>query len=198
MGEAYNGATKDWAIVDVPPGTERVRMDGVGGASAEVTWQCYNGVRRAKFIPERERESIVSSSTTISDRELQVRERPAEARESRLSVQVYDKHRDHEIDVDVEKVTDRRISLRPQPPPPRKAPDTWTEITKDLILREAIEELGYQYEETEFFFYVMQYLRYVRDTLSLQRPRQRFCMLAIRVLLSLLPLVVWFNTLTMF
>ena len=28
-GEAYNGATKDWAIVDVPPGTSRVRMDGI-------------------------------------------------------------------------------------------------------------------------------------------------------------------------
>ena len=153
-------------------------MDGVGGASAEVTWQRYNGVRRAKFIPERERESIVSSSTTVSDRELQIRERPAEPRESRLSVQVYDKHRDHEIDVDVEKVTDRRISLRPQPPPPRKAPDTWTEITKDLILREAIEELGYQYEETEFFYYVMQYLRYVRTTF-LPAFRPHFCRLAI-------------------
>lgn len=37
----------------------------------------------------------------------------------------------------------------------------WTEITKDLVIKEAIEEMGYDYEETEFFFYVMVYLRYV-------------------------------------
>ncbi|KAH8885785.1 hypothetical protein GQ53DRAFT_354255 [Thozetella sp. PMI_491] len=161
MGEAYHGATRDWTIVDVPPGTDRVRMDGVGGGGAEVTWQRYNGVRRAKFIPDRE--SVVSS-TTVSDREIAVRDRMASPRESRLSVQVHDKHRDHEIDVDVEKVTDRRISLRP--PAPVRKPETWTEITKDLIVREAIEELGYEYEETEFFFYVMQYLRY-EDVLEL-------------------------------
>ena len=50
-GEAYHGATQDWAIVDVPPGTERVRMDGAGGGSQEVTWQRYNGVRRSRFDP---------------------------------------------------------------------------------------------------------------------------------------------------
>jgi len=39
---AYSGATQDWAIVDVPPGTERVRMDGVSGGSEEITWPRYN------------------------------------------------------------------------------------------------------------------------------------------------------------
>jgi len=38
----------------------------------------------------------------------------------------------------------------------------WTEITKDLVLKDAIDAFGYDYEETEFFFYVMEYLRYVR------------------------------------
>ncbi|KAJ3563557.1 hypothetical protein NPX13_g8152 [Xylaria arbuscula] len=42
----------------------------------------------------------------------------------------------------------------------------WTEITKDLVTREAIERLGYEYEETEWFFYIMQYLRY-EDVLEL-------------------------------
>lgn len=42
----------------------------------------------------------------------------------------------------------------------------WTEITKDLVVREAIERLGYEYEETEYFFYVMEYLKYV----SLSNP----------------------------
>jgi hypothetical protein len=37
----------------------------------------------------------------------------------------------------------------------------WTEITKDLVIKEAIEESGYEYEETDGFFYVMEYLRYV-------------------------------------
>jgi hypothetical protein len=123
IGEAYNGATKDWAIVDVPPGTERVRMDGVGGASQEITWQRYNGVRRSKFIPERD------------------------------SLAMYDRERDYER----EEITDRRIVL----PPKNKYGDMWTEITKDLVVKEAIEDLGYDYEETEYFYYVFQYLKYV-------------------------------------
>lgn len=36
--------------------------------------------------------------------------------------------------------------------------ELWTEITKDLITREAIEELGYAYEETEYFYYIFEYL----------------------------------------
>ncbi|KAK1750226.1 hypothetical protein QBC47DRAFT_122285 [Echria macrotheca] len=144
MGEARNGITKDWTIVDVPPGTERVRMDGAGGGSAEVTWQKYSGVRRSRFIPDRDEKSIVSSSTSISERETDSR------RGSRLSVQIIDKS-DKEVD-------GRR--------PSNQRSEMWTEITKDLVIREAIEELGYEYEETEYFFYVMTYLRY-EDVLQL-------------------------------
>jgi len=36
--------------------------------------------------------------------------------------------------------------------------ELWTEITKDLVTREAIEEMGYQYEETDFFYYIFEYL----------------------------------------
>lgn len=39
--------------------------------------------------------------------------------------------------------------------------DMWTEVTKDLVIREAIEEMGYEFEEAENFFYVIEYLRYV-------------------------------------
>ena len=156
MGEAWNGVTKDWAIIDVPPGTERVRMDGAGGAGAEVTWQKYSGVRRARFIPEREEKSSVVSSTSVS--ELRA---PAE-RERRLSVQIIDNGRSasRERNVEFEKVTDRRISIRGSTPPPRRT-ETWTEITKDLVCREAIQELNYEFEETEFFYYVVEYLAYV-------------------------------------
>lgn len=124
IGEAYNGATRDWEIVDVPPGTERVRMDGVGGGSQEITWQRYNGVRRSKFVPERD------------------------------SLAIYDREREYER----EEVTDRRIAI--SLPPRNKYGDMWTEITKDLVVREAIEELGYDYEETEYFYYIIQYLKY--------------------------------------
>jgi hypothetical protein len=124
-GEGRDGATRDWAIVDVPPGTERVRMDGAGGGSQEITWQRYNGVRRSKFITADE---VYDSGFGIPDR-------------------------------------DRDRDPSPAPPlisaPPSRPNDMWTEITKDLVVREAIEFMGYEYEETEFFYYVMDYLRYV-------------------------------------
>ncbi|KAI1328732.1 hypothetical protein F5Y16DRAFT_368558 [Xylariaceae sp. FL0255] len=166
MGEAWHGATKDWTIVDVPPGTERVKMDGVGGGGAEVTWQRYNGVRRSKFIPERERERDESVSVVSAPS----REEPERDSRERLSVAIYDskardKSRDREVEV--EEIHDRRISIRDgERMPTRKREGMWTEITKDLVLREAIERMGYEYEETEWFFYVMQYLRY-EDVLEL-------------------------------
>jgi hypothetical protein len=119
-GEAYNGATKDWAIVDVPPGTERVKMEGAGGGSQEISWQRYNGVRRSKFL--------------TGDREF-----------------------DSPFGAPAPPVEDRRIVV----PPKQRPADMWTEITKDLVLKEAVDEMGYDYEETEYFFYVMEYLRYV-------------------------------------
>lgn len=144
MGEAWGGATKDWTIVDVPPGTERVKMDGVGGGSAEVTWQRYNGVRRSKFIPERDGAPVSAPSPAPA------LPSPRESRD-RLSVQVYDR----ETEIDIEKTKDRRSR------PSQKRNEMWTEITKDLVTRDAIIELGYDFEETEYFFYIMQYLKYV-------------------------------------
>lgn len=44
--------------------------------------------------------------------------------------------------------------------------DMWTEVTKDLVIKEAIDEMGYDYEETPEFFYVIDYLRYVSLPLS--------------------------------
>ena len=126
IGEGYNGATKDWAIVDVPPGTKRVNMEGVGGGREEITWQRYNGVRRSKFVADEE----------IYGGEL-------------------------EVAVTDTKVTDTRDRGRRFVGQKPKTETMWTEITKDLVIKEAIEESGYDFEETEFFFYVMSYLRYV-------------------------------------
>lgn len=182
FGEAWGGRTRDWTVVDVPPGTEKVRMDGAGGGAAEVTWQRYNGARKAKFVAERASEGALvpaspptssSNTTVISERDYGYA--PSRGDRDRLSVQIYDK--DRERDVEVEKVTDRRITLRPSLPPPAPAPmpkprDMWTEVTKDLVVREAIEECGYDYEETELFFYVMQYLKYVSGTSG---PKKSYC-----------------------
>jgi hypothetical protein len=41
----------------------------------------------------------------------------------------------------------------------------WTEITKDLVVKEAIVEMGYEYEETDDFYYIIAYLRYVSHDL---------------------------------
>jgi len=126
-GEAYNGATRDWSIIDVPPGTERIRMDGVGGGTQEVTWSRYNGVRRSRFVDgEREFDTPygLGAPDTVDDRRLIVASRSGEVGRTRKS-------------------------------------EMWTEITKDLVSKEAIEHMGYDYEETEYFYYVMVYLRYV-------------------------------------
>ncbi|KAF2453997.1 hypothetical protein BDY21DRAFT_116703 [Lineolata rhizophorae] len=126
-GEGYNGATRDWTIVDVPPGTKRVQMDGMGGGGQEITWQRYNGVRRSKFIADDE---VYATDFGL----------PAPTR-------------------------DPGVPPLPGPPKPRPR-EMWTEITKDLVLKEALDARGYEYEETEYFFYVMEYLRY-EDVLRL-------------------------------
>ncbi|KAL9612663.1 MAG: hypothetical protein Q9167_002745 [Letrouitia subvulpina] len=123
IGEGYNGHTRDWAIVDVPPGTKRVQMEGVGGAKEEVTWQRYNGVRRSKFVTEDE--EYRGGGELMAPRDIEGLDR------GRRFVGEKDK-RDK----------------------------MWTEITKDLVTKDAIEEMGYDYEETEFFYYIMVYMRY--------------------------------------
>ncbi|KAH9225245.1 hypothetical protein K456DRAFT_1879109 [Colletotrichum gloeosporioides 23] len=44
--------------------------------------------------------------------------------------------------------------------PAKKRDEMWTEITRDLVIEEAIQELGYDYERTEHFFYIMHFLKY--------------------------------------
>lgn len=125
-GEGYNGATQDWAIVDVPPGTRRVAMDGVGGGRQEITWQKYNGVRRSKFMPEGSDEGYGSEVG-----------RPARPEVGGGEI-------------------GRRYGPRRDP-----TEGLWTEITKDLVVKEAITEAGYEFTETEDFYYVIAYLGYV-------------------------------------
>lgn len=44
--------------------------------------------------------------------------------------------------------------------------ERWTEITKDLVVREAIERLGYEFEETRFFYYIFSFLNQVSSDLQ--------------------------------
>jgi hypothetical protein len=101
-------------------------MDGVGGGTAEVNWSRYSGVRRTKFVPERDGAVVLGGPRASGDR---------------LSVHVS---------------SDRRASSRA----PRNN-EMWTEITKDLVSREAIRRMGYAFEETRWFYYIMEYLRQV-------------------------------------
>lgn len=125
-GEAYNGATRDWGIVDVPPGTERVRMDGQGGGNQEITWQRYNGVRRSRFNPNGRGEGYELDRPPAAGGQI-----------------------------------GGRYGKQPDP-----TDGLWTEITKDLVVREAIEEMGYEYEETDDFYYIISYLKYVSRSSS--------------------------------
>lgn len=57
--------------------------------------------------------------------------------------------------------------------------ELWTEITKDLVTREAIEGMGFQFEETDHFYYIFEYLNrdqvsdLVRLTKDIRRERAR-------------------------
>ena len=157
MGESWGGATRDWTIVDVPPGTERVRMDGKGGGSTDTTWSKYSGVRRTQFIPERDG-ALVPAAPAPAPLP------PPTSSRDRVSVSVQNRH----TDIDIEKTTERRLVRAPQPQQPLPPPITtkkevWTEITKDLVSREAIERLGYAYDESMWHYYIMDYLHFVSD-----------------------------------
>ncbi|KAJ9612068.1 hypothetical protein H2200_003663 [Cladophialophora chaetospira] len=131
IGEGYHGATRDWAQVDVPPGTSRVRMDGAGGASQEITWQRYNGVRRSKFIPDGMDDGYDTALT---------RPAPLPAPLPRP-----------EPNGEIARRYGRERNVKE---------GLWTEVTKDLVVKEAIQEMGYEFEETDEFYYIFQFLGY--------------------------------------
>lgn len=135
-------------------------MDGAGGGATDTQWSKYSGVRRTKFIPERD--ETPRPAPRESSRE---RHRGRTRGEVDVDVDVWDRERRLEVDVDIDinKRLSRKYSRPPAPPPPPTPPskEMWTEISKDLVVKEAIEEMGYEYEDTPMFLYVMKYLRYV-------------------------------------
>ena len=112
-------------------------MDGTGGGRQEISWDRYNGTRRSKFVTgDRE----FDAQFDLAARRPPLPPPPA-----------------------APPVEERRITItkREEGPVRERKSDMWTEITKDLVSKEAIEFMGYEYEETESFYYVMEYLRYV-------------------------------------
>jgi hypothetical protein len=118
-------------------------MDGVGGAAQEITWSRYSGERHGKFLTGgREYDESWGNGSPRAALPPSRPEPREEVRETRI--------------------TERRTVEETGTPSRSKKDRMWTEITKDLVIKEAIEERGYEYEETDGFFYVMEYLRYVR------------------------------------
>ncbi|KAF2159400.1 hypothetical protein M409DRAFT_30150 [Zasmidium cellare ATCC 36951] len=140
-GEAWNGATKDWGLVDIPPGTERVRMDGIGGGAQEVSWDRYSGQRRGKFISgDRIYEADYGNGYHSPPPLPPARPPPREVREEKEEIKI--------------------THTRTNEDKPKKRDKMWTEVTKDLVIKEAIDEQGYDYEETDDHFYIIEYLKY--------------------------------------
>lgn len=57
-------------------------------------------------------------------------------------------------------VSSRRESSRPA------KREMWTEVTKDLVIKEAIEKAGYAFEDKGTFFQIMECLKYVSSTVT--------------------------------
>ncbi|PKY06343.1 hypothetical protein P168DRAFT_110063 [Aspergillus campestris IBT 28561] len=80
---------------------------------------------------------------------------PRFARDSRQKVALEDKSAPGtEVDGGRGKIGRRYVGLKD------KKNDLWTEITKDLVVKEAIERIGYEYEETASSYYIFSYLQY--------------------------------------
>ncbi len=150
MGEARGGATRDWELVDVPPGTERVRMDGVGGGRTDTTWSKYSGERQTKFLPD--------GGAALAPAPILKKKHDSRSGERRLSVAVVDR----DTEIDIERRRRHRSRSRPKVVAPR---DTWTEVSRSLVSREALERLGYPFEESKHYYYIMMFLPSVRRLL---------------------------------
>ena len=108
-----------------------------GGGRQEITWDRYNGERHGKFITgDRVYEGGYGNGSPLPIRPPPPRD---DYRESTFS------------ETRIERETSRGYNRD------RK----WTEISKELVIEEAIKECGYEYEESDRYFYVMQYLHYV-------------------------------------
>ena len=133
--EPWSTATKKRELADIPPGTKSVSTDVSGEGRQEITWDRYHGERRDKFYTgDRARQEDWTG----------VHYPPARKSLSEMG--------------EVPGNTSADLFQRPTSKDRR-----WTEVRKDLVEKEAIEKEGYEYKETDEYFYIMEYLRYVHS-----------------------------------
>ncbi|KAL9089021.1 MAG: hypothetical protein Q9159_002739 [Coniocarpon cinnabarinum] len=110
------------------------------------------------------RGSSPSSNEKIETRSHRSRSQAAPRVRSRSRGQEKRERENFELSLEINNNTNderRLVPMPPQAPPaPTRPKEMWTEVTKDLVSREAIEYMGYPYEETADFFYIMEYMRY--------------------------------------
>lgn len=121
--------------------------------------------RRRPPIPEPEDELIITRTKSGDhgvEREIKIQERDKEIRDLELEREIVIRERERREEIDSfpdpkeeVRVHKRYIDTR------RKRHKLWTEISKDLVVRDALERAGYEFDETENFYYVFEYLRYV-------------------------------------
>lgn len=129
-------------------------MDGIGGGAQEITWQRYNGARRSRFVADGHN---FEGYPDFEDRRERVREAealpppipepepaPAVTEEKSKTLEITIRDRDAGSGSGGALV---RREKRPK--------EMWTEVTKDLVIKEAIVEAGFGYEETDDYFYIM-------------------------------------------
>ena len=86
----------------------------------------------------------------------------AEAMEMSGALDIVEVAPKHSSEPEIEVEEDESEVASPNPKDPKEHRDErWTEITKDLVVREAIERLGYEFEETRMFYYIFSYLESV-------------------------------------
>ncbi|OJJ48385.1 hypothetical protein ASPZODRAFT_1579904 [Penicilliopsis zonata CBS 506.65] len=111
-------------------------------------WQAHGSLRR------REETSLRRGEVYEKEiKELEIVDVPPGIRRSQFD-EKREESTDDEIEADRGRIARRYTGIKD------KRDRLWTEITKDLVVKEAIERSGYEFEETELFYYVFSYLRY--------------------------------------
>lgn len=122
-------------LVDIPPGTRRVEMDGIGGGRQEISWQRYNGARRSRFIADgneydaypdfdgRPRQQSLPPPPPPAPEPEPLPPPPKEEKSSSTSLEISIRERDRGG-------PSTEIVKRE-----KKPKEMWTEVTKDLVIK---------------------------------------------------------------
>lgn len=97
------------------------------------------------------------SKSSARDRSTSQEAPPSRHRERKMKFTANDeRHSGDDTDYGRARVARRYVGVK------EKKERLWTEITKDLVVKEAIERMGFEYEETVTSYFIFSYLQYVR------------------------------------